>query len=345
MRWAFLELPLVSALSAVVGLASGVSVPSAPLAAQPAAVEVLPYPGESLRDGIQQLARHYEQNVLANPQAVVDHVGMVDAYTMLWCFGFVPRDDVLPKIKHSARQAVLLDEQDAGARTALGIVKLSQWDWAAAERELSAAVRLDPHRASSHHWYALHLAARGLHPEAMQQSEQALLLDSSLGMQVGKASIHYFGRDWPGLIKQTQHAIKQDPTFAPAHDWLGMGYVQQQRFEESIATYERAVKLSGGLAEILAGLGHAYALGGERDKAISVLQKLQRLDKQWYVPPVQIAYVHVGLGEYDEAIQMLERAYEEHSWELVFLTVEPWFDPIRTDPRFVALTKKLNFPE
>jgi tetratricopeptide (TPR) repeat protein len=263
---------------------------------------------------------------------------------MLWCFGFAPRDEVLPKIELAANQAIACDGQNAGARTAVGIVKLSQWDWAGAERELAAAVRLDPRRAASHHWYALYLASRGRHREALRESEQAVAVDASVGMQTGRGSILYFGRDWKGLIDRMQSAIQQDSTFAPAHDWLGMGYVQERRFAESIATYERAVDLSAGLAEILAGLGHAYALAGEEAKARAVLEKLRRLDERWYVPPVQIAYVLIGLKETDEAFQMLERAYQEHAWELVFLQVEPWLDRLRSDSRYVALIEKMKFP-
>ena len=94
----------------------------------------------------------------------------------------------------------------------------------------------------------------------------------------------------------------------------------------------------------MAGLGHAYALGGETAKANAVLTNLKRQGERWYVPPVQIAYVHVGLGQYDEAIKMLTRAQQEHSWELVFLQVEPWFDPLRADPRFAELEKRMQFP-
>lgn len=304
----------------------------------------LPYPGQTLRDGIRNLAHFHEQAILADPTSIADYVGLVDAYTMLWCFGFAPRDEVLPKIKAAANQAIELDGQNAGARTALGMVKLSQWDWAGAEHELAEAVRLDPRRAASHHWYALYLASRGRHREAMRESEQAVALDTSVGMQTGRGAILYFGRDWTGLIDRMQSAIKQESTFAPAHDWLGMGYVQERRFTESIATYERAVDLSAGLAEILAGLGHAYGLAGEETKARAVLAKLRRLDARWYVPPVQIAYVLIGLKETDEAFQMLERAYREHSWELVFLQVEPWFDELRSDPRYVELIEKMKFP-
>lgn len=304
----------------------------------------LTYPGKSLRDGILAFAKFHESNAAENPNSAAAHVGICDHYNMLWCFGFAPRDEVLPKMKAAANTAIGLDAEHAGARTALGIVKLSQRDWAGAETELAAAVKLAPERASSRHWYALYLAAMGRHEEALSHSEQALALDESPGMQVGLSSILYFGRDWKRMIKQLSSTIEKDPEFAYAYDWLGMAYVQEKRFDESITTYEKADELSEGLAEIVAGLGHAYGLAGKEREARAALEKLLALDKQWYVPPVQIAYVYVGLGEHDEAILMLQRASKEHSWELIFLREEPWFDPIREDPRFKAIEASMNFP-
>ena len=301
-------------------------------------------PGKEFRDGVQGMVDYYEYASQSRKKPVDTLVGLVEARTMLWCFGFVPRDKVLPEMKAHAEQAVKLDGQDAGARTALGIVKLSQWDWQGAESELALAVKLDPKRAQSRHWYALYLASRGRHKEALAQSKLAVELDKSSGTKTGMGAVLYFGRDWKGMIDLLVPVTKKDTNFAPALDWLGMAYVQEERFEESISTYERATVLSGALAEITAGLGHAYGLAGEKSKARSVLKELQRWSTEDYVPPVQIAYVHLALGETDKAFERLEQAYREHSWELVFLQVEPWFDEIRSDPRFQELEAKMKFP-
>ena len=304
----------------------------------------LTYPGKSLRDGTLQLAKHYETLARQNPESAAYQVGICEAYTMHWCFGFAPRDEVLPKIKQSARRAVVLDSESAAARTALGIAKLSEYDWAGAEAELAAAVRLDSNRANSQHWYALFLAAMGRHQEALMHSEQAVALDTSPGMQTGLGSILYFGRDWPRMIRVLSTTTAEHPDFAYAYDWLGMAYVQEEQFDESIETYQQAVELSEGLAEILAGLGHAYGLAGKETEARAVLDKLLKLDERWYVPPVQIAYVYVGLRDHENALRMLERAREEKSWELIFLREEPWFDPLRQDPRFREIQSSLRLP-
>lgn len=305
----------------------------------------LAYPGKSLREGTLHLAKHYEALAAKDPQSVPNLVGICEAYTMHWCFGFATRDEVLPAMKKAAQRAVALESESAAARTALGIVKLSEHDWAAAESELAAAVRLDPNRAPSQHWYALFLSAMGRHEEALKHSEQAVILEPSPGMQTGLGSILYFGRDWPRMIRELSATTAQHPEFAYAYDWLGMAYVQEERFDESIETYLRAVELSEGLAEILAGLGHAYGLAGRETEARAVLEKLLELDKRWYVPPVQIAYVYVGLRDHENALRMLERARKECSWELIFLREEPWFDPIRQDARCQEIQSSLKFPK
>jgi tetratricopeptide (TPR) repeat protein len=302
------------------------------------------YPGEETRNALLGAVNRFTDAISADPHRAANYVGLADANIMLWCFGFVPRDDVLVQMKTAAAKAIELDGQFAAAHTALGIARLAEWDWAGAEDEFQLAIRLEPDRAQSHHWHALYLAAMGRHREALRESEQAVKLDPSPGTQTGLGAILYFSGDWTRMIDQMRATTQQNPGFAPGYDWLGMAYVQEKRFDESIATYEKAVRLSGGLAEILAGLGHAYALAGQRMEARKVLEQLQKLDRRWYVPPVQIAYVHVGLGEYDDAFQLLERAYQERSWELVFLQVEPWFDCLRSDPRYIELVKKINFP-
>ena len=145
-------------------------------------------------------------------------------------------------------------------------------------------------------------------------------------MTVARSSILYFERRWQEMIDVLTPTIEQDANYGPAYNWLGMAYVQREQFDESITTYCRAVELSDGLAEVLAGLGHAYAVAGREEEARKVLDKLHRLADRWYVPPVQIAFVHVGLGEKRQAMDLLNTAYQQRSWELVFLQAEPWLD-------------------
>ena len=170
-------------------------------------------------------------------------------------------------------------------------------------------------------------------------------LDPSPGNRTGLAAVLYFARDFQRMQTTMQAMLREHPDFAIGYDWLGMAQVQLKQFDEALATYEQAVKLSEGIAEVQAGLGHAYGVAGKQRQARAVLHELQQLAQRWHLPPVQIAFVHLGLGEKDEAFRWLEQAFEQKSWELAFLQVEPWLDDLRSDPRFARMLKRMNFPE
>ncbi len=325
---------------------------TAATAAEPEATEAaasdvaeLRFPGKKKRDALVSSAEQLETWIRADSDEVALHVGLADVNTFLWCYGFVPHAEVMPRCETAARRALELDPDLAAAHTALGVVLLGQRDWDAAERELRLATELEPGRAQAHHWYALYLAAMDRHEEAEKYSRRSFEIDASSGMRVARSSILYFKRDWQGMIDVLMPSIEQDADYEAAYDWLGMAYIQQKRFDKAITTYRRAAELADGLAEVLGGLGHAYAVAGREKKARQVLDKLHRMAERWHVPPVQIAFVHVGLGEKQQALDLLDTAYEQRSWELVFLQVEPWLDDLRAEPRFIELVEKMKFPK
>jgi len=319
--------------------------PEAGAAAETNAGESLRYPGKEKRDSLVRSAEQIEAWIENDPDEADLYVGLADVQTFLWCYGFEPHSEVMPRCQTAARRALQLDPDRAAAHTALGVVLLGQRDWDAAERELRLATELDPGRAEARHWYALYLAAMGRHDEASEYSKRSFELDPSPGMRIARSSILYFKRDWQGMKDVLMPSIEQDANYEPAYDWLGMAYIQEEQFDEAITTYRRAVELADGLAEVMGGLGHAYAIAGREKEAREVLDKLHRMAERWHVPPVQIAFVHVGLGEKRQALDLLDTAYEQRSWELVFIQVEPWLDDLREEPRFIELVEKMKFPK
>jgi len=309
------------------------------------AIETLHYPGKKMRDSLGRSAEQLEAWIRGDSEEPAFYVDLANTQTFLWCYGFSPHAEVMPRCETAVRRALELDPDLAAAHTALGVVLLGQRDWEAAEQHLRLATELDPGRAQSYHWYALYLAAMNRHDEARKYSKKSVELDPSPGTKIARSSILYFKRDWQGMIDVLKPTIEQDADYGPAYDWLGMAYIQEKHYEESIATYQRAVELADGLAEVLAGLGHAYAVAGREKEARQVLNKLYRLAERWYVPPVQVAFVHIGLGEKQQALDLLQQAYEQRSWELVFLQAEPWLDDLREEPRFVELIEKMTFPK
>jgi len=300
-------------------------------------------PGAKFRVMWDHMVAQAETTLRENPRDAAAHVTLSEALTTLWCYGFVSRDEALPKAKAAATRALELDDSFAAAHTALGVLTLADWDWAAAERAFLAALERNPNAAASQHWYGMYLAAMGRHEEALAASRRAVALDPSF--RVGLGAVLYFAHDFGTMAQVMEEAIDAAPESAPAHDWLGMAYVQLERFDDSIRVYRRAVTLADGAAEVRAGLGHAYGLAGRIDEARAELETLRTQARETYVPPVQIAYVCVGLGDTMGAFALLEQAWREKSWELVFLREEPWFDPLHGDPRFETLLQRMQFPE
>ena len=230
---------------------TAVAEPETGASAETNAGESLRYPGKKKRDALVRSAEQLEAWIKADPNAAANYVGVADVQTFLWCYGFELHADVMPQCETAARRSLELDPNLAAAHTALGIVLLGQRDWDAAERELRLATELDPGRAISLHWYALYLAAMNRHDEAEKYSKESAELDPSLGMTIARSSILYFKRDWQGMIDVLKPTIEQDAEYEAAYDWLGMAYVQQERFDKAIPTYRRAAELSDGLAEVL----------------------------------------------------------------------------------------------
>jgi len=302
-------------------------------------------PGKKFRDPWDKAIVELEQRIREYPEDISAYIGLAEYYITLWCFGFLSRKESLPKAKEAAERAMRLDANSSAVHTVLGMLKLNDWDWAGAEQEFQNAIELDANDPKPHHWYALYLSAMGRHKQALSESMQAVAIEPSATYKTGLGSILYFAKDFDRMTEVMEKVVAQDPSFAPGYDWLGMAYVQLGRYEESIQVYQKAVALADGAAEVKAGLAHAYGIAGREAEARAILDELLTLSKKWYIPPVQIAFVYVGLGELEKTFDMLEIAYRERAWELVFLRVEPWFAHLHSQPRFVKLLKALHFPE
>ena len=302
------------------------------------------FPGKLFCDSMEKEVLKFEQEILRNPKDASAYAGLAVSYIFLWCYGFLSREDSIPKAKRAAMQAVEINNKIDKAHTALGIMKLSEWDWKGAEQEFKIAIKLSPENPDAHHWYALYLSAIGKHEQALKSSQHSLSLSMDPYSDIGYGSILYFAHQFDQMVELLEETVQKTPNYAPSFDWLGMAYLQLKQFDKSIEAYRRAVELSDGLAEIKAGLGHAYGMAGRKEEARKVLNELNSLAEKYYIPPVQIAYVAASLDEIDETFELLEKAYIERTWDLVFIREEPWFDDFHSLPRFVDLLKRIQFP-
>jgi class 3 adenylate cyclase/Tfp pilus assembly protein PilF len=270
--------------------------------------------------------------------------GLADAYAQLGWLEYAAPTETFPKAREAAEKALAIDDHLAEAHASLGFVRfLYDRDWDAAEKEFRRAISLRPGYPTGHQYYADYLKALNRMDEALDEMHRALELDPlSMAINTGLGHVLYLSRDYDAAIEQYRRALAIDPKFAPAHLWFGRPYLQKGLPEEAIAEVQQAVSLSGGSTISLAVLAHVYASAGKESEARTILADLLERSRTRYVPSYWIALVYTGLGDTDQAMTWLERACDERSSWIVWVKVEPRFDRLRSDPRFMALLRRMR---
>ena len=293
---------------------------------------------ETLNKGIE----YFQQAIDQDPAYALAYAGLADSYSMLANFGFVPPKEAYPRAKEAALKALEIDDSVAEAHTSLGFIKTEyDWDWTGAEREFKRAIALNPSYATAYTFYGGALWDMGRPEEAIEELKRAVELDpvSPISNQF-LAGAFYLARQYDQAIEQERKTLDLDANFIMAHRYLGLSYVQKSMYKEGIAEFEKAVAISSGNTLLLSGLGYAYAASGRRADAQKMLDQLSEISKQKYVPAAYRAYIYVALGEKDRAFESLERGYEERLISVI--RVDPAFDPLRSDPRFADLLRRMN---
>jgi tetratricopeptide (TPR) repeat protein len=247
-------------------------------------------------------------------------------------------------MKAHATRALALDPTLPDAHACLGAVHLFyERDWPAAEICLQRAIDLNPSYPVAHEWYGWCLVARGHIGDAVAEIQRARNLDPlSARTEAALAMSLYFARQHERALEHLNLALELDPSFADAYCGLGLNYQQLAMWEKSFAAFQQALALSGHSTEDVASLGFAYGAAGRTADARAMLRELGAVAAQRYVPPLYLAAVHAGLGEADEACDWLERGLADRSSWCVFLRVDPWWDSLRTHPRFERLLRHMR---
>jgi serine/threonine-protein kinase len=298
-------------------------------------------------EGLRKAVEFFERAIVEDGQYAQAYSGLSDAYGLLGHYGVLSPAEVWTKVASNAAWAVLLDENSAEAHTSLAHVKSTQdWDWLGAEREFQKALALDPRHPTAHHWYAIScLAPLGRLDQACEEMMLALALDpiSSI-ISRDLARIYYYKHDYEAALEQCDHTIELNPHFPPAY-WI-LGQVQEQRgeFDESAAALHRALQLSPASPLMQAALGRTFALSGKENEALRILAELHELAKKRYVSPFELASLYFALKKTDEGFQWLEKAFQDRSFELVSLKVDPRWESLRGNPRFHKLFEQLGLP-
>jgi DNA-binding winged helix-turn-helix (wHTH) protein/TolB-like protein/Flp pilus assembly protein TadD len=295
-------------------------------------------------DSLQKALGYFQQAIRLDPNYSLAYVGLADTYTLLSFFTLAAPHDAFPKAKVAAEKALAIDNTLAEAYTALGQFKAYyEWDWNGAEDQFQKGIALNPNYPLLHHWRSLNLIAMGRMDEARAAMRRALELDPLLLVtNVNLGRIDYYEGRYDQAIKQYQRALELDKDFMRTHLRLGLAYVQQGRHHEALAEYNKALEIAGDTPQIRAHIAHVMAVSGKRPEALAGLTELQERAKRQYVPPYDIALIYIGLGEKDKAFAWLEKAYNDHSTEMIYFKVEPLLAPLRSDPRYQDLLRRMK---
>jgi tetratricopeptide (TPR) repeat protein len=250
----------------------------------------------------------------------------------------------MPRAKKSAEKALQIDEKLAEAHVSLAHVKFFyDWDWSGAEREYQRAIELNPNYATAHQWYGDLLMIRKGREATLAEKKRALELDPTspiIAMDLG--STWYNWRDYDRVIEYCRTTLDMDESFLLAHILLARALVQKKKYPEAISELHLVRNSAPQFSLPLALLGHAYGVSGQRDEAKKAMADLQKMAQVRYVPPHEFAAIHLGLGEHQKALDLLEKAFQEHSGLMVYLKLEPVLDPLRGERRFKELVRKVG---
>jgi len=285
---------------------------------------------------------YFTQAIREDPHYALAYAGLASTYVLLPEYT-VPAKEALPKAEAAAQKALELDPTLAEPHAVMGSIKIYEWDWASAETEFKKAIELDPNSPTAHQWYGVYFSVLGRNDDAMAETKRAQELDPLsliINLRVGKVFLDM--RQFDRAIDQFKKTRDLDPNFPWAYFYLGKSYERQGEFDRAITAYNRAITLAGGDLEVLADLGHAYAKTGRKSDALEVLAKLLRYSKQGNSVSCEIALVYNGLGDKKNTFQWLERALQERNNGCASLKVDPAWNNLRSDPRFIALLKKMG---
>ncbi len=297
-------------------------------------------------DGFQSAIAHFQQAIEKDPNYALAYSGLADCYNLLSTYGHVPPRETYPRGKAAATKALELDDKLAEAHASLAWAKLTyDWDWPDAQRELERALELNPNYATAHFWYSYYYFAMGRLDDAVRELRRSLELDPlSLIINANLGWALVYQRQYDRAIEQGMKTLEMDPNFGPAHSLLGWAYLEKGRYAEAISEAQKASSDVGGIPERFLVLARAYLKSGNIGKAQKVVEDLKDLSKKRYVSAYAMAHAYIGLDDKERAFEWLEKAYEERSLRPDLMRLDLAFDPLRSDPRFQDLMRRVGLP-
>jgi len=295
-------------------------------------------------EGIREALTYFERALERDPNYARAHAGIADCFSLLGFYHYLRPMEAFPEARAAALRALEIDSGLDEAHTSLAYVKaFYDWDALGAAAEFQRALELNPNSPQALHWYAATLNMLGQHDQAVAQVERAILVDPLSVMEsAGYAWTLIGARRYAEARTRIRRAIELDPNFALAHWLLGEAHAYDSRIAESLSHYQRAVDLSDRYPWFVSSLGYALARRGDGSGARAILAELMERSNKEYISPFFLAVVHLGLGDKDKTLDLFEDAFEERSPLLTSSHNGPFYDELRSEPRFLALVERIG---
>ena len=295
-------------------------------------------------DGYKKSLDYFQQAIDKDPNYTQAYAGIAAAYTEA-ADQYLSNREAMAKAKTAATKALELDDTLAESHFSMaGIRMFYDWNWSETEKEFRRAIELNQNYALAHQGYSFYLGmVRGRYSEAIAEAKQAQQIDPlSLYANANLGYAFLIARQYDAAIEQLHKTLELDQNYSWTHALLGDVYERRGQFPEAIAEYQKAGQLADSAVGMQGSLGRVYARSGKRVEAQKLIDELNELSKQHFVPPTDVAAIYAALGERDQAIEWLEKGYEERSGGVLLLKSDPLWDDFRSDPRFQDLLRHVG---
>ncbi len=296
------------------------------------------------QEDLNRSVEYFERALAKDPKFALPYAGLADSYATFGFYHWCPFEEAHAKSKEYALKGLEVDDSVGETHAAYAnCIMWFEFKWAEAEKEYKRAIELSPSDVEARHMYAHVLECSGRFDEAIHEMGNALELEPlSVILNHCMGNILLYSGDYEGAIEMFQKTIEMDPGFPLQYFWLGRAYIQTGELQNAIEIFEKGTEFPEVNANVLGGLGLAYALAGKRKDAQKKLEELEKISKEKYVDATAFAYIYMGLGDKDMAFEYLEMGFEIGDMYLLYLPIDPLFKELHDDPRFDGLLKRLG---
>lgn len=294
-------------------------------------------------EGFQQAIKSFEGAIAKNPNYARAYVGLADTYALISGYDLAPKNETIPRAREAAAKALALDDGLAEAHASMALIAQNyDWDWRKAEAEYRRAIDLDPNYATARHWYAEFLTLQGRFPEAFDEIERARQLDPrSLIIAADRGAALYCARRYKEAIEQLRAVLEMEPNFPRAHI-VAFAYVEQGMTQDALRDVAEWQKVEDGPFTWML-FAYVHGRAGHKSEAQRFLRKLEAERSRRYVDAAKLVIAYLGVGDHEQALKWFEKGFAERSTALVWLKVDPVYDPLRSEPRFHELLTRVGF--